>query len=124
MTVAGIAKPVSPPLRMPRVLMPMTSPSVLTSGPPELPGLMAASVWSHRLYSLTPGRNRRVQDTMPMLTLRDMPHGAPIAITKSPSLSRAESPSFAKGGGDSPGLSLSWSSERSTSLSVPTIFAS
>jgi hypothetical protein len=26
-------------------LMPITSPRVLTSGPPELPGLMAASVW-------------------------------------------------------------------------------
>ncbi len=27
------------------VLMPMTSPRELSSGPPELPGLMAASVW-------------------------------------------------------------------------------
>ncbi len=27
------------------VLMPMTSPRTLSSGPPELPGLMAASVW-------------------------------------------------------------------------------
>jgi hypothetical protein len=25
--------------------MPMTWPALLTSGPPELPGLMAASVW-------------------------------------------------------------------------------
>ena len=28
------------------VLMPMTSPAPLTSAPPELPGLIAASVWS------------------------------------------------------------------------------
>ena len=27
------------------VLMPMTSPCEFSSGPPELPGLMAASVW-------------------------------------------------------------------------------
>ncbi len=27
------------------VLMPMTSPARVISGPPELPGLMAASVW-------------------------------------------------------------------------------
>jgi len=27
------------------VLMPMTSPREFSSGPPELPGLMAASVW-------------------------------------------------------------------------------
>ena len=33
------------PRRMMAVLMPTTSPSALTSGPPELPGLMAASVW-------------------------------------------------------------------------------
>ena len=32
------------------VLMPMTWPALLTSGPPELPGLMAASVWI-RLFS-------------------------------------------------------------------------
>ena len=52
----GIAKPTPmlPPLSLPapadpRVAMaeltPMTSPSRSTSGPPELPGLMAASVW-------------------------------------------------------------------------------
>ncbi len=45
---AGVAKPMptEPPEgeRM-AVLMPMTSPSRLNSGPPELPLLMAASVW-------------------------------------------------------------------------------
>ena len=44
----GIAKPrpTKPPdwVRM-NALTPTTSPSALTSGPPELPGLMAASVW-------------------------------------------------------------------------------
>ncbi len=33
------------PFEAMRVVMPMTSPRELSSGPPELPGLMAASVW-------------------------------------------------------------------------------
>ena len=50
----GIAKPTPmlppSPVRLPPTvaiaeLTPTTSPSRLTSGPPELPGLMAASVW-------------------------------------------------------------------------------
>ena len=36
---------VAPPLVAIAVLMPTTSPFVLTSAPPELPGLIAASVW-------------------------------------------------------------------------------
>ncbi len=49
MTVAaGVAKPM--PIEPPEgeriaVLMPITSPSMSNSGPPELPLLMAASVW-------------------------------------------------------------------------------
>ena len=51
MTIAlsdGTAKPmpIEPPEgEMIAVLMPITSPSMLNSGPPELPLLMAASVW-------------------------------------------------------------------------------
>ncbi len=44
----GIAKPSPslPPLREKiEELTPMTSPSAFTSGPPELPGLIEASVW-------------------------------------------------------------------------------
>ncbi|MNY57773.1 hypothetical protein D3C86_1940330 [compost metagenome] len=38
--------PIEPPVgEMIAVLMPMTSPFMLKSGPPELPGLIAASVW-------------------------------------------------------------------------------
>ena len=51
-----------------------------------------ASVWSHSEYSLEPGRYRLVHETMPIDTDRASPHGAPIAITKSPSFSFAESP--------------------------------
>ena len=46
----GTEKPIPwlprpPPLVAMAVLMPMSCPSTLTSAPPELPGLMAASVW-------------------------------------------------------------------------------
>ena len=34
-----------PPLEAIELLIPITSPFMLTSGPPEFPGLMAASVW-------------------------------------------------------------------------------
>ena len=38
--------PIEPPVgEMMAVFTPMTSPSMLNSGPPELPRLMAASVW-------------------------------------------------------------------------------
>jgi hypothetical protein len=40
----GIAKPIDP-LRAAMLFTPTTSPAMLTSGPPEFPGLMAASVW-------------------------------------------------------------------------------
>jgi hypothetical protein len=43
-----MAKPApanEPLLEMMKVLMPTSSPCALTSAPPELPGLMAASVW-------------------------------------------------------------------------------
>ena len=45
---AGVAKPM--PIEPPEgeriaVLMPMTSPTMLNNGPPELPLLMEASVW-------------------------------------------------------------------------------
>ncbi len=46
-TLTGIAKPTpcDPPLMLKmKELMPTTSPAELTSGPPELPGLMEASV--------------------------------------------------------------------------------
>ena len=46
--LTGMAKPMPmlPPVRVAMaVFMPTTSPRRFTSGPPELPGLMAASVW-------------------------------------------------------------------------------
>jgi hypothetical protein len=43
--VIGIAKPMPCPLETMAVLMPITRPSRFRSGPPELPGLIEASVW-------------------------------------------------------------------------------
>lgn len=41
----GMAKPMPSASVLVAVLIPITSPAALTSGPPELPALMAASVW-------------------------------------------------------------------------------
>ncbi|HBD20210.1 MAG TPA: hypothetical protein DC063_09065 [Arenimonas sp.] len=41
----GMAKARSPPKIMPRVFTPTMRPARSTSGPPELPGAMAASCW-------------------------------------------------------------------------------
>ena len=68
----GTAKPIPwyPPLwlKMP-VLIPTSSPRVLTSAPPELPGLMAASVWMKSSYSANPTFARPVALTMPAVTV-------------------------------------------------------
>src|SRR3954469_6796781 len=49
-----IEKPIVFASEAPSVLTPTTSPLRFTSGPPELPGLIAASVWI-RLYNVGPG---------------------------------------------------------------------
>ena len=51
----GIAKPMPVESRSTAVLMPMTAPVASSSGPPLLPGLIAASVWM-RFVRLTLGR--------------------------------------------------------------------
>ena len=54
----GVAKPmpIEPPLREKiAVLMPnQGGPSIDTRAPPELPGLIAASVWMKKPFSVTP----------------------------------------------------------------------
>ena len=52
------------------VLMPTSRPSASTSAPPELPGLMAASVWMKSWYWLNPVRPLRPSAlTMPIVTV-------------------------------------------------------
>ncbi len=80
--------------------MPTTSPLRSTSGPPELPGLIAASVWIAGYVVLWldccgwPGAScpseelidtgRFVALTMPLVTVASRPNGEPIATTFSP----------------------------------------
>ena len=88
--LAGIEKPM--PIEPPEgekiaVLMPITSPSMLNSGPPELPRLIAASVWMKSSYG--PWRMSRPRaETMPAVTEPPRPNGLPIASTQSPTRSR------------------------------------
>ena len=66
----GIAKPMPLLFWAMAVLMPMTLPPASSSGPPELPGLIAASVWmrfdSDSLLSVV--IERPLADTMPLVT--------------------------------------------------------
>ena len=98
----GMAKPIPslpPELLAMAVLMPMTSPWRLTSGPPLLPGLMAASVcrksWK-RIFVSPSGRSRRPLALMiPNVTEWLRPKGLPTASTKSPISIRSLSPNGA-----------------------------
>ena len=82
----------------------MTSPRTLTSGPPELPGLMAASVWmkSWMLPWPRPGSPcsaRPLALTMPEVTVkvRPSPSGLPMASTHSPTRASSLLPSGDRG---------------------------
>ena len=56
----GMANPIPCPAATIAVLIPMTSPFRFTSGPPELPGLMEASVWMKFSYVAMPTSERPV----------------------------------------------------------------
>ncbi len=81
-------------------LMPTTSPRMLSSGPPELPGFTATSVWMKGTASRlgSPERPSRLfAETMPAVTVLAKPKGEPIAITHSPTRSLLTSPIFTIG---------------------------
>ncbi len=79
------------------VLMPITSADDDTSGPPELPGLSAASVWitSSMVRPLTERIERPSADTTPAVTVDSKPSGLPIATTSWPRRKVLELPSEA-----------------------------
>src|SRR6266446_2422397 len=58
----GIEKPIPCPAATIAVLIPITLPSMFRSGPPELPGLIEASVWMKLSYCVTPTRVRPLAD--------------------------------------------------------------
>jgi len=77
----------------------MTSPRDVTSGPPELPGLSAASVWMMSSIS-RPVRARSDRPsalTTPAATEQSNPYGLPIAIATWPARTALESPRLAQG---------------------------
>ena len=123
----GIAKPTPTLASMPESaiceLMPTTWPCWFSSGPPELPWLMAASVWITPLMPKPFGDviSRFRAETMPDVALRSRPNGLPIATTPSPTCSVDESPS---GSGTSAAAgAVTFSSATSVELSNPTTFA-
>ncbi len=66
----GMAKPMPSARASTAVLMPMSTPSISSSGPPLLPGLMAASVWIRSVN--TPLSLRMVRpraETTPVVTV-------------------------------------------------------
>ena len=66
----GIAKPMPLESAAMAVLMPTTLPPASSSGPPELPGLIAASVWIRlfRLWLPSVVIVRPLAETMPLVT--------------------------------------------------------
>jgi len=81
------------------VLTPITSPRELTSGPPELPGLSAASVWmtSPIRRPFWARSERPTALTMPAVTVDSKPSGLPMAMAICPGLILLELPSRAAG---------------------------
>src|SRR5205807_337056 len=74
------------------VLMPIRLPAASTSAPPELPGLIAASVWMKFSKVLMPRPVRPRAETMPLVTVCPTPNGLPMASTTSPTRSASEEP--------------------------------
>jgi hypothetical protein len=81
------------------VFTPTTSPRALTSGPPELPGLIDASVCSAVLALPSPMRTSRFSAlTMPPVTVPCRPSGEPSASTGSPTRTSENRPNVSGAG--------------------------
>src|SRR5687767_5585501 len=107
--------------------MPTTWPCMLTSGPPELPGLIAASVWmafstvACELRASPPAETGRFTElTMPEVTVPDSSNGEPIATTPWPIFMSPELPSWTIGRPETPSA---WMTAMSELGSRPRILA-
>mmetsp|Transcript_34234 Transcript_34234/g.86241 ORF Transcript_34234/g.86241 Transcript_34234/m.86241 type:complete len:266 (+) Transcript_34234:427-1224(+) len=83
-------------------VIPMTSPSRLTSGPPLLPWLIGASVWMYSGQAPARPRStafRSTQEMMPWVTLFCRCSGLPSETTHSPTRSPMLLPSLTTGSG-------------------------
>jgi hypothetical protein len=122
----GTAKPTpSPPPDWDLIwaLIPSTRPCASSSGPPELPGLIAASVWIALPMAnrVSDWMLRSTAETTPIDSDCFSPNGLPMAATGWPTLIAAEWPSVS-GVSDRP-FGSTFSSATSALGSVPTIFA-
>jgi len=82
------------------VVMPIRRPAESSSGPPELPGLMAASVWIRwsMITPLSACSERSSAEMMPVVSVQSRPNGLPIANTFCPTLRSALVPTGTGGG--------------------------
>ncbi len=90
----GMARPMPADWPWPRLLprpvamavfIPITRPWMSVSGPPLLPGLMAASTWMKFSYSMSASPAvRPTPETMPLDMLKRKSNGLPNANTRSP----------------------------------------
>ena len=69
-----MAKPMDP-LRAAMLFTPTTCPAMFTSGPPELPGLIAASVWMKSKPGAATVKGEPLRLTMPNDTDCSRPNG-------------------------------------------------
>src|SRR6478736_292691 len=99
---------------------PITLPARSSSGPPELPWLIAASVWIAPSIGVLSGEviSRLSALTMPVVTVPSRPNGLPIATTPSPTERLVESASVS--GFSFEAGALTRTTARSVLGSVPT----
>ena len=101
------------------VLIPTSCPAVLIKAPPELPGLIAASVWMKFSKVLIPSCWRPVALTMPCVTVCPTPKGLPMASTTSPTRISSVRPNTIVGRS----VRSTFNKAKSVSGSVPTTVA-
>jgi hypothetical protein len=84
------------------VFTPIRRPALSSRGPPELPGLIAASVWTSPSIASPaspPGSSRSRAETMPVVSVQSRPKGLPMAKTFWPTRRSALLPTGSGGGG-------------------------
>ena len=93
----GMAKPMpaeAPDGEYIAVLTPTSLPFASSSGPPLLPGLIDASVWTQPLIGrpATPCTSLPTAETMPCVSVESSPNGLPMANTDWPTNNSEEEP--------------------------------
>ena len=120
----GMAKPTPWPSLDTAVFIPMTLPEASASGPPEFPGLRAASVWSSTVSrSVFVLSDRPRPEMIPEVTVGPpgaRPRALPMATTGSPICAPADEPSGM--GVSLPGFWI-WMTATSSAVSTPSTFA-